>query len=193
MLLFFIQNCSPYIALPLYKQVLQSLTARRSTTTHFLYLCSAYLLSLWLLLGCQALQLSVMHISLPLPLIWLILPPPHSWFSLNNLETVKTATLAFFSIQQHFIRDIRAKFGIPNFPQSSDIGQNLYRGISDIQISGESLIRVNFHNYRTSDDVGLTLDPATKLNKRKKTTSKKFYDNVMSANSNINLIFSIYG
>ena len=39
---------------------------------------------------------------------------------LNNLETVKAVTLAFCSIQQLYIRDIRGKFGIPNLPQSPD-------------------------------------------------------------------------
>ena len=48
------------------------------------------------------------------------LPPPF-WFSLNNLETVKRCKPG---IWQHFIRDIRAKFGIPNSHQSSNIGQN---------------------------------------------------------------------
>ena len=37
-------------------------------------------------------------------------------YSLNNSETVKSVTLAFCSNQQHFIRDIRAKFGIPYSP-----------------------------------------------------------------------------
>ena len=33
------------------------------------------------------------------------------WFSLNNSETIKAAALVFCSIQEHFIWDIRAKFG----------------------------------------------------------------------------------
>ena len=32
--------------------------------------------------------------------------------------------MAFFIIQENFIRDIQAKSDIPNFPQSADIGQN---------------------------------------------------------------------
>ena len=39
-------------------------------------------------------------------------PPLPLWFFLNNSETVKAATLAFCSIYQHFIRNIRGKFGI---------------------------------------------------------------------------------
>ena len=51
------------------------------------------------------------------------------WFSLNNSETVKAATLALCNFQWHFIRDVRAKFGILYSPQSPDIGQNSERGI----------------------------------------------------------------
>ena len=51
------------------------------------------------------------------------LPPP-CWFSLNNSKPVEAFTLAFCNIQQHFIRDIHAEFGIPNLFQSPDIEQN---------------------------------------------------------------------
>ena len=62
--------------------------------------------------------------------------PPHSfWFSLNNSEMVKAITL------WHFIRDIHAKFGISNSPQSLDIGQNSDGGISNFWISGQCLIK----------------------------------------------------
>ena len=45
--------------------------------------------------------------------------PPPCWFSLNNSKMVKAVMLAFC-----IIRDIRAKAGIRNSPQSSDSGQN---------------------------------------------------------------------
>ena len=48
--------------------------------------------------------------------------PPPCWFSFNKSKTVKPVTLAFSSIQQHLIRDIRAKFSTPNLSQSPDIG-----------------------------------------------------------------------
>ena len=73
----------------------------------------------------------------------------------------------------HSIRDICAKFGIHNSPQSPDIGQNSDRGISDFQIFGQSLIKENCHNSRTSDDIDMKFGPVTKLDKRNKTTSKK--------------------
>ena len=47
-------------------------------------------------------------------------------------------------------------------------------------ISGQSLIKENCHNSRTSDDIDMKLRPVTKLDKRNKTTSKKFDDDVMS-------------
>ena len=55
--------------------------------------------------------------------------------SSSKWEMVKVATLEFCSIQKHFIRDIRAKFYIPNSPQSPDIGQNSDGGICDFRVS----------------------------------------------------------
>ena len=116
-------------------------------------------------------------------------PPPHPVDSLNNSETVKAVTLAL-----HFIRDILAKIGIPNLPQSPNIGQNSDGGISDFWISGQSpLIKENFHNSRTSDDIDMKLGPVTKLDKGNKTTSKKFDDDVMSANCDVIVMFPNYG
>ena len=82
---------------------------------------------------------------------------------------------------------------IPNFPQSPDIGQNSDGSISDFRISGQSLIKENCHNFRTSDDIDMKIGPVTKLGKRDKTASKKFDDDVMSANCGIIAIFPIYG
>ena len=65
---------------------------------------------------------------------------------------------------------------MPNFVfpicQSPDIGQNSDGGISYFQISGQPLIKGNYHNSRTSDDNDMKLGPVTKLDKRNKTTSK---------------------
>ena len=119
--------------------------------------------------------------------------PSPRWFSLNNSKTVNAVTLEFCSIQQHAIRDIRAKFGIHNLPQSPDIGQNPDGGISDFWISGQSLIKKFCHNSRTSDDIDMKFGPVTKLDKRNKTTSKKFDVDVMSENCDIIVIFWIFG
>ena len=67
-------------------------------------------------------------------------------------------------------------------PQSPDIGQNSDGVISIFWISGQSPIKENFHNSRTSGDIDMKLGPVTKLDKRNKTTSKKFDDDVMSEN-----------
>ena len=102
---------------------------------------------------------------------WVILHP--CWFSLNNLKMVRPVTLAFCRILYHFIRDVRAKSGILYSPQSPDLGKKLHGGITDFWISGQSLIKENYHNSRTSDDTNITLGQLTKLDKRNKTTSKK--------------------
>ena len=89
------------------------------------------------------------------------------WFSLNNSETVKAATLAFCSIPQTFIKDVHAKFGILYSSQFPDIGQNSDGGISDFRISGQSLIKRNCHNSWTSDDIDMKLGSITKPDKTK--------------------------
>ena len=134
-----------------------------------------------------------------LTLIWvgggIILHPPPSpcWFFLNNSETVKAVTLAFSIIFQHLISDIRAKFDIHYSSQSPDIGKNSGRSISDFWISRQSLINVNCHNSRTSDDTDMKLSPITKRDKKDKATSKKFCDDVMSENCHFSDLWPIYG
>ena len=58
-------------------------------------------------------------------------PPP------NSSETVKPVALWFCSIQYLFFKDIHAKFGILNSPQSSDIGKNTNKGNFNVKISGQ--------------------------------------------------------
>ena len=102
------------------------------------------------------------------------------WISLNNSEAVGAVTLALCSIQWHFIRHILAKISISYSPQSPDIRQNSDGGIFDFRISGQSLIKENCHNSRTSNDTDMKLGPITKLDKRNRTTTKKFGNEVMS-------------
>ena len=113
--------------------------------------------------------------------------------SQNNSKTVKAVTLAFCSIQQHSIRNIRARFGIRNLSQSPDIWKNSDGGISNFQISGQSIIKENCHNSRPSDDIHKKLGPVNKLDKRNKTTPKKLDDAVMSENCNVIAVFPIDG
>ena len=85
---------------------------------------------------------------------------------------VKSVTLAFCNIQYHFIKDVRGQFGIPNSPQSPDIRQNSDGGISHFRISGQSLIKGNCHNSRTSEDIDMKVGLVTKLDKRKSNVKK---------------------
>ena len=62
----------------------------------------------------------------------------------------------------------------PNLPQTTGIGQNSDGGISDIQISGQSLIKENCHNSRTSDDIDIKIRPVTTLEKKNMATSKNW-------------------
>ena len=79
-----------------------------------------------------------------------------------------------------------------NFSQSPGIGQNSGGGISDLQISGQSLVKENCHASRASDDIDMKLGPLNKFDKRNKTTSKKFNHDVISANCEVIVIFPIY-
>ena len=51
-------------------------------------------------------------------------------------------------------------------PSLPDIGRNSDGGVSDFGISGQSLVRANGCNSRTSDDIDIKLGPVTKLDKR---------------------------
>ena len=82
-------------------------------------------------------------------------------------------------------------FDIHNSLQSPDIGKNSDEDISDFRISGQSLIKVNCHNFRTSDDIDIKLGPITKPDKRNKTTSKILYGDVMSKNCDVIAIFPV--
>ena len=54
-------------------------------------------------------------------------------------------------------------------------------------------MKENCHNSRTSGDIDTKLGPVTKLDKKNKTTSKKFDNDVMSENCEFTVIFSIFG
>ena len=77
-------------------------------------------------------------------------------------------------------------------PSLRVLGKTQTRGVSDFRISGQSLIKVNCHNSRTSDDIDMKLGPLPKLDKRNKKTSEKFDDDAMSASCDVIVIFPIY-
>ena len=76
---------------------------------------------------------------------------------------------------------------------SGDIGKNSDGGISDIQISDQSLIKENYHNSRTTDDIDMKLGPVTKTDKRNKITSKAFEDDAISRICDVIVIFPVFG
>ena len=76
--------------------------------------------------------------------------------------------------------------------QSPDIEKNLDRGIFDFRVSGQSVIKENCHNSRTSDDIEYDIGSVTKPDKRNKTTSKKIDGDVILENCDVIAIFPIY-
>ena len=63
--------------------------------------------------------------------------------------------------------------------------------ITNFRISGQSLIKVNCHNSRTSDDIDMKLGSVTKFDKKNKITSEKF-DNDDMLDGDVIVIFLIY-
>ena len=70
--------------------------------------------------------------------------------------------------------------------QSPDIGQNLDVGISDFWISGQFLIKENYHNYRTCNDIDMKFDKKTKQ-------SQKNDGDFSLVNCDVIVIFPFYG
>ena len=70
--------------------------------------------------------------------------------------------------------------------------QNKNEGTYDFHISGQSLIKRNCRKSKTSDDIDMKLGPVTKRDKRNKTTSKKFDNDLMMENCDVIDIFPIY-
>ena len=54
-------------------------------------------------------------------------------------------------------------------------------------------LKENCYNSRTNDDIYMKLGPVTELDKKNKTTSKEFGDEVMSKNCDVIVIFRIFG
>ena len=61
--------------------------------------------------------------------------------------------------------------------------------MSDFRISGQSLIKKNCYNSKTSDDIDIKLGPVTKFDKGNKSTSRKFDDEVISEYCDVIAIF----
>ena len=137
---------------------------------------NSYLLwhSLNILIQVKFILVPCILLNTTLTLIWVgewgvILPPP-------------CCNPCILQHSVHFIRDVRAKFDIPYSPKSPDIGQNSDGVFPISRISGQSLIKGNYNNSRTSHDIDMKLGPVTKLDKRNKTTLKKFAYDIMLEN-----------
>ena len=113
-----------------------------------------------------------------------------------NRDWIRTRTTKFCSFL--IDRQIFVDCCYENDPQFSYfikpiIGQNSDSGISNYRISGQSFIKENCHNSRNSDDIDMKHGPVTKLDRRNKTTSKKFDVYIMSENCDVIVIFQIFG
>ena len=61
-------------------------------------------------------------------------------------------------------------------------------GISDFRVLVKFLINKNCHSFRISNDIGTKLGPVTEFDRKKTTASKKFDDDVVSANYDVTFI-----
>ena len=102
-----------------------------------------------------------------LTLVWVNLPPPTK-FSLITQKWYKMQPWHFAAFSNILSETFVPKFGISNSPQSPDIGQNSDEGISDLAISGESLINENRRIRK--------LEQVTKIDERNIATLKKLHD-----------------
>ena len=78
---------------------------------------------------------------------------------------------------------------VPLLTPVSKYWANLKRRCLRVPDCGQLLIKENCHNSRTSDDVEIKLRPATKPDKRNKTTSKQFDDYIKLGNCDEIVIF----
>ena len=54
-------------------------------------------------------------------------------------------------------------------------------------------MKENYHNSRSSDEIDMKFGPVTTRDKRNNVTSKKIDDDVMSANCDVIVFFTIHG
>ena len=69
--------------------------------------------------------------------------------------------------------------------------QNSDGGISDFRISSESFMNESCHNSRTSNDIDMKRVSVSKHDNTNPETSKKLYDDVMSANCDVSLMSNL--
>ena len=94
---------------------------------------------------------------------------PHCWFSLNDSETVKAVTLPigdFVAFSNISLESYVTNLVSLSLISLQILGKTHAGGISDFQISVQSLVKVNCQSSRTSGDIDMKHD------KSSKTTSK---------------------
>ena len=92
------------------------------------------------------------------------------WFYLNNSETVKAIGVFQHLVTFHQRHSCQIRY--PQLAQVPRYWAKLRRRNSDFWIFGQSLIKENYHNSRTSDDIDMKHGPLTKIGKNKRTSKK---------------------
>ena len=111
--------------------------------------------------------------------------PSPCWFSFNNSENGKSCIPGGFQDLGTFHQKHPFQIQCPLPTPVSRYYAKLRRGVSNFQISGQSLTKVICHNSRTSNDIDMKFGPLTKIEKRNKTVSKILENHVMQANCEI--------
>ena len=93
--------------------------------------------------------------------------------SFKNSETVKTATLAFCTIQYYFITIICTKSRFLTLPNLQSLGKTQMGVFPDFRTYDQFFINKNCRNSKINHDIDIKLRPVTKFNKRNTVTSKK--------------------
>ena len=100
---------------------------------------------------------------------------PHCWFSLNDSETVKAVTLPigdFVAFSNISLESYVTNLVSLSLISLQILGKTHAGGISDFQIYGQPLVKLNCQSSRASGDIDMKLGPVTKHGKSSKTTSK---------------------
>ena len=100
-------------------------------------------------------------------------------------KTIKVVTLAFCSNQELYIKNIRAKLGIPNSTQTPDTDQNSDQSFFYFWFSGQLFIVLT---VKTHTKLG-PVNNRTKVNQRNTSSSTNLGDKVMLTNCNVIVFF----
>ena len=106
------------------------------------------------------------------------------------MKTPTSITSVFIKNSFFFVKIRSMQFG---FQDCKQVGFFIKHSRSNVAMKFLRLllliVKENCHNSRTSNDIDVKLGSVTKLNKWSKTRSKKFDDDVMTANCDVSVIF----